>query len=48
MNANHLTEALMTTFTTPEAIETNGLATALGGWLGLDNVACTACSSAAP
>ncbi len=38
MNANQLTEALMTTFTTPEAIEANGFASTLGGWLGLDNV----------
>lgn len=38
MNANQLTEALMSTFTTPESIAANSFATTLGGWLNLDNI----------
>jgi len=38
MNANQLTEALMTTFTTPEGIASNGFISSLGGFLGLENV----------
>lgn len=38
MNANQLTEAFMTTFTTPDAIEHNSFISAVGGWLGLENV----------
>ena len=38
MNANQLTEALMTTFTTPESVAGSSLATTLGGWMGLENV----------
>ena len=38
MNANQLTEALMTTFTTPESVAGSSLASTLGGWMGLDNV----------
>ena len=38
MNANQLTEALMTTFTTPESVAGSSLASTLGGWMGLENV----------
>lgn len=38
MNANQLTEALMTTFTTPESVSGSSLASTLGGWMGLENV----------
>ncbi len=38
MNANQLTEAFMTTFTTPEGIASNGFISSLGGFLGLENV----------
>lgn len=38
MNANQLTEAFMTTFTTPEAINSNSFISTLGGWLSLENV----------
>lgn len=38
MNANQLTEAFMTTFTRPEAIEGSAFISTLGGWTGLDNV----------
>ena len=38
MNANQLTEAFMTTFTTPEGIASNGFISSLGGCLGLENV----------
>lgn len=38
MNANQLTEAFMTTFTTPEGIASNGFISGLGGFLGLENV----------
>lgn len=38
MNANQLTEALMSTFTTPDSIASNGLASTIGSWLSLDNV----------
>lgn len=38
MNANQLTEAFMTTFTTPEGIDSNAFISSVGGWLGLDNV----------
>ena len=38
MNANQLTEAFMTTFTTPEGIANNEFITNLGGAIGLDNV----------
>ena len=37
MNANQLTEAFMTTFTTPEGIESSGFLTATGSILGLPN-----------
>lgn len=38
MNANQLTEAFMTTFTTPEGIANSGFLRDFGGYLGLDNV----------
>ncbi len=38
MNANQLTEAFMSTFTTPEGIASNSLISTLGGFLGLENV----------
>lgn len=38
MNANQLTEALMTTFTNPDSIESSSWASSLGGFLGLENV----------
>lgn len=38
MNANQLTEAFMTTFTTPEGIASNSFISGLGGFLGLENV----------
>lgn len=38
MNANQLTEAFMTTFTTPEGISSNAFISALGAWLGLENI----------
>ena len=38
MNANQLTEALMSAFTTPEAVEGSRLASTLGAWLSLENV----------
>ncbi len=38
MNANQLTEAFMTTFTTPDGIQNSALLTKVGGVLGLDNV----------
>lgn len=38
MNANQLTEAFMTTFTTPEGINNNEFMSTLGGWMGLENV----------
>lgn len=38
MNANQLTEAFMTTFTTPEGIASNGFISSLGDFLGLENV----------
>ena len=38
MNANQLTEAFMTTFTTPEAINSNSFISTLSGWLSLENV----------
>ncbi len=37
MNANQLTEAFMTTFTTPEGIASNSFITSVGGFLGLEN-----------
>ena len=37
MNANQLTEAFMTTFTTPEGIESSEFLSSVGGFLGLDN-----------
>ena len=37
MNANQLTEAFMSTFSTPESIESNQLLTGVGSVLGLDN-----------
>ncbi len=38
MNANQLTEAFMTTFTTPEGVASNSFLSNVGGYLGLDNV----------
>ncbi len=38
MNANQLTEAFMTTFTTPEGVASSNFLTSVGGDLGLDNV----------
>ena len=38
MNANQLTEALMTTFTSPDSIEGSSWASSVGGFLGLENV----------
>lgn len=38
MNANQLTEAFMTTFTTPEGVASSNFLTSVGGFLGLDNV----------
>lgn len=38
MNANQLTEAFMTTFTTPEGIASNDFISGIGGFLGLENV----------
>lgn len=38
MNANQLTEAFMTTFTTPEGVASSNFLTSVGGYLGLDNV----------
>ena len=38
MNANQLTEAVMTTFTTPEGVASSNFLTSVGGYLGLDNV----------
>jgi len=38
MNANQLTEAFMTTFTTPEGIASNEFISNVGGFLGLENV----------
>lgn len=37
MNANQLTEAFMTTFTTPESVEASGFLSAVGGPLALSN-----------
>lgn len=37
MNANQLTEAFMTTFTTPESINSNAFISHLGGFMGLAN-----------
>ncbi|MDE6135965.1 MAG: alanine:cation symporter family protein [Muribaculaceae bacterium] len=37
INANQLTEAFMSTFSTPESIEANGLLSTVGGALGLPN-----------
>lgn len=37
MNANQLTEAFMTTFTTPEGIASNSFISSVGGFLGLEN-----------
>ncbi|MDE6854144.1 MAG: alanine:cation symporter family protein [Muribaculaceae bacterium] len=37
MNANQLTEAFMTTFTTPEGIQSSDFLSSVGGFLGLDN-----------
>lgn len=37
MNANQLTEAFMTTFTTPESIANSGLMTTLANFMSLDN-----------
>ena len=39
MNANQLTEATLSTFTTPEGLHSNGFLSAVGGFLSLDNVA---------
>lgn len=38
MNANQLTEAFMTTFTTPEGVASSNFLTSVGGYLSLDNV----------
>lgn len=38
MNANQLTEAFMSTFTTPEGIAGSQLLSAVGGFAGLDNI----------
>ena len=38
MNANQLTEAFMTTFTTPDGVASSGFLSTVGGYLGLDNV----------
>lgn len=38
MNANQLTEAFMTTFSTPSGIENSALLSSVGGLLGLDNL----------
>lgn len=38
MNANQLTEAFMSTFTTPEGIASSNFISTLGGFLGLENV----------
>ncbi|MCM1036670.1 MAG: alanine:cation symporter family protein [Bacteroides sp.] len=38
MNANQLTEAFVTTFSTPEGIEASGLLSTVGGAVGLDNL----------
>lgn len=38
MNANQLTEAFMTTFTTPEGIENSAFLSKLGGFMSLENV----------
>lgn len=38
MNANQLTEAFMTTFTTPEGLQSSAFLSNVGGWLGLENV----------
>ncbi len=37
MNSNQLTEAFMTTFTTPEGIASNGFLSTLGGWFNIEN-----------
>ncbi|MDE6197912.1 MAG: alanine:cation symporter family protein [Muribaculaceae bacterium] len=37
MNANQLTEAFMTTFTTPESLESSAFLSQAGSWLGLAN-----------
>lgn len=37
MNANQLTEAFMSTFHSPESLESSGFLSGLGGWLGLGN-----------
>jgi len=37
MNANQLTEAFMSTFSTPESIEASGLLTSVGGFFGIAN-----------
>lgn len=37
MNANQLTEAFMSVFTTPEGLNANGLLTGMSGAIGLDN-----------
>lgn len=39
MNANQLTEAFMTTFTTPESMASNNVISAIGGAIGLGNEA---------
>lgn len=38
MNANQLTEAFISTFSTPESVEANGLLTGVGSVVGLDNL----------
>lgn len=38
MNANQLTEAFMTTFTSTDSINSSALLSSLGGWMGLENV----------
>ncbi|MDE5629847.1 MAG: alanine:cation symporter family protein [Muribaculaceae bacterium] len=38
MNANQLTEAFMTTFTTPEGLQSSAFLSNVGGWLRLENV----------
>jgi len=38
MNANQLTEAFVTTFSTPESVASSSLLTSVGGFTGLDNL----------
>lgn len=38
MNANQLTEAFMTTFTSTDSINSSAFLSSLGGWMGLENV----------